>query len=229
MQDGTHAPHAMATPATDAITWSCQALLQAASTVRSVLYCNLRCAARTSDPGAAEVVSPAALDVQKDPRAPSLAHIIESQQILDATVKPAGMRNERMTMYITKLSSASAACSFCSPCSGMFWCLRQGLSWPHTAHCLGTGEVVISMLGDDKGDGKGGFLVLDQVRGIWRHVVSGCDKNVTLHTLGKMHQIHRGNVEASHGGHWPSSTVSYDTTDAVFNRSSKSRGLGPTR
>jgi 56kDa selenium binding protein (SBP56) len=47
--------------------------------------------------------------------------------------------------------------------STFWWCLRQGLSWPHTAHCLGTGEVVVSMLGDDKGDGKGGFLVLDQV------------------------------------------------------------------
>lgn len=39
----------------------------------------------------------------------------------------------------------------------------QRFSWPHTAHCLGTGEVVISTLGDENGDGKGGFVVLDQV------------------------------------------------------------------
>ena len=41
--------------------------------------------------------------------------------------------------------------------------MQQGLTWPHTAHCLGTGEVVVSTLGDANGDGKGAFLVLDQV------------------------------------------------------------------
>ncbi len=45
----------------------------------------------------------------------------------------------------------------------------QGLTWPHTAHCLGTGEVVISTLGDENGDGKGGYLVLDQVRATGLH------------------------------------------------------------
>lgn len=46
----------------------------------------------------------------------------------------------------------------------------QGLTWPHTAHCLGTGEVVISTLGDENGDGKGGYLVLDQVRATGLHL-----------------------------------------------------------
>lgn len=55
--------------------------------------------------------------------------------------------------------------AFCHPQPPVWVSLRapQGLSWPHTAHCLGTGEVVISTLGDEKGDAKGGFVVLDQV------------------------------------------------------------------
>ena len=47
---------------------------------------------------------------------------------------------------------------------------KTGLSWPHTSHCLGTGEVVISHLGDVNGDGKGGFVVFDQdfkIKGTW--------------------------------------------------------------
>mmetsp|Transcript_5074 Transcript_5074/g.14573 ORF Transcript_5074/g.14573 Transcript_5074/m.14573 type:complete len:475 (-) Transcript_5074:460-1884(-) len=39
---------------------------------------------------------------------------------------------------------------------------ETGLSWPHTSHCLGDGTIVISTLGDAKGEAKGGFLVLDQ-------------------------------------------------------------------
>lgn len=35
------------------------------------------------------------------------------------------------------------------------------LSAPHTVHCLPTGEVMLSMLGNAKGDSPGGFLLLD--------------------------------------------------------------------
>lgn len=49
----------------------------------------------------------------------------------------------------------------------------SGLQNPHTSHCLGSGEVMISALGDAKhpGEGKGGFVLLDgetfKVKGNW--------------------------------------------------------------
>ncbi|XP_071506993.1 methanethiol oxidase-like [Diadema antillarum] len=48
-----------------------------------------------------------------------------------------------------------------------------GLTTPHTSHCLANGEIMISCLGDykNKGEGKGGFLLLDgqsfKVKGNW--------------------------------------------------------------
>ncbi|XP_062821360.1 methanethiol oxidase isoform X2 [Anolis carolinensis] len=48
---------------------------------------------------------------------------------------------------------------------------KTNLSFLHTSHCLGTGEVIISGIGDAFGNGKGGFLVLDaetwEVKGTW--------------------------------------------------------------
>uniref|UniRef100_A0A8B9WB88 Methanethiol oxidase n=1 Tax=Bos mutus grunniens TaxID=30521 RepID=A0A8B9WB88_BOSMU len=45
------------------------------------------------------------------------------------------------------------------------------LSYLHTSHCLASGEVMISALGDPKGNGKGGFVLLDgetfEVKGTW--------------------------------------------------------------
>src|SRR5688572_2642043 len=38
---------------------------------------------------------------------------------------------------------------------------KADLSAPHTVHCLASGEVMLSMLGNAKGDGPGGFLLLD--------------------------------------------------------------------
>jgi selenium-binding protein 1 len=38
---------------------------------------------------------------------------------------------------------------------------KTNLSGPHTVHCLGS-EIIISMLGDSKGNGPGGFLHLDK-------------------------------------------------------------------
>ncbi len=39
---------------------------------------------------------------------------------------------------------------------------KARLTGPHTVHCLADGRVLISMLGDEKGDGPGGFLALDE-------------------------------------------------------------------
>ncbi|MCJ8728208.1 hypothetical protein PDJAM_G00001740 [Pangasius djambal] len=51
----------------------------------------------------------------------------------------------------------------------VFW--KCGLANPHTSHCLGTGQVMISTLGDPSGNGKGGFVLLDgetfEVIGNW--------------------------------------------------------------
>ncbi|PNI22952.1 SELENBP1 isoform 12, partial [Pan troglodytes] len=45
------------------------------------------------------------------------------------------------------------------------------LAFLHTSHCLASGEVMISSLGDVKGNGKGGFVLLDgetfEVKGTW--------------------------------------------------------------
>lgn len=53
---------------------------------------------------------------------------------------------------------------------------KANLSAPHTVHCLPTGEVMLSMLGDAKGDGPGGFLLLDEkysVKGRWEKDAGG--------------------------------------------------------
>ncbi|NWW10311.1 SBP1 oxidase, partial [Oreocharis arfaki] len=51
----------------------------------------------------------------------------------------------------------------------VFW--KCGLGYPHTSHCLGSGEVMISTLGDPAGNGKGGFILLDaetfEIKGTW--------------------------------------------------------------
>jgi selenium-binding protein 1 len=47
---------------------------------------------------------------------------------------------------------------------------KAKLTAPHTVHCLADGRVMISMLGNEKGDGPGGFLLLDEdfnVAGRW--------------------------------------------------------------
>jgi selenium-binding protein 1 len=53
---------------------------------------------------------------------------------------------------------------------------KTGLSSPHTVHCLADGRVDISMLGDAKGHGPGGFLLLDEgfnVIGRWERNAEG--------------------------------------------------------
>jgi selenium-binding protein 1 len=49
---------------------------------------------------------------------------------------------------------------------------RANLSAPHTVHCLASGQVMISMLGDAQGNAPGGFLLLDEefnIAGRWEH------------------------------------------------------------
>ncbi|MCS7021363.1 MAG: selenium-binding family protein [Gemmataceae bacterium] len=54
------------------------------------------------------------------------------------------------------------------------------LSAPHTVHCLPSGEVMISMLGDAQGNGPGGFLLLDEqfrLKGRWEKEAAGMQFN----------------------------------------------------
>jgi len=49
---------------------------------------------------------------------------------------------------------------------------KTGLAFPHTSHCLGTGDILISAMGDPKGNGQGGFILLDsdfKVKGRWEN------------------------------------------------------------
>ena len=53
---------------------------------------------------------------------------------------------------------------------------KTDLSAPHTVHCLADGNIMISMLGDAKGEGPGGFLLLDDefnVKGRWGNDATG--------------------------------------------------------
>jgi selenium-binding protein 1 len=55
-----------------------------------------------------------------------------------------------------------------------------GFTAPHTVHCLPTGEIMISMLGDEKGDAPGGFLLLDErfdIKGRWEADAKGMGFN----------------------------------------------------
>jgi selenium-binding protein 1 len=57
---------------------------------------------------------------------------------------------------------------------------RANLSAPHTVHCRGDGLVMISMLGDARGEAPGGFLLLDQdfeVVGRWEQSIEGMHYN----------------------------------------------------
>ena len=57
---------------------------------------------------------------------------------------------------------------------------KTNLSAPHTVHCLADGNIMISMLGDAKGEGPGGFLLLDSefnVKGRWEKDMTGMKFN----------------------------------------------------
>ena len=53
---------------------------------------------------------------------------------------------------------------------------KTNLSAPHTIHCLADGTIMISMLGDAKGEGPGGFMLLDSefnITGRWAKNLKG--------------------------------------------------------
>lgn len=57
---------------------------------------------------------------------------------------------------------------------------KSGLTTPHTVHCLADGHVMLSMLGDQEGNGPGGFLLLDpefKVVGRWENQNEGMKFN----------------------------------------------------
>jgi selenium-binding protein 1 len=57
---------------------------------------------------------------------------------------------------------------------------RTNLSAPHTVHCLADGQIMISMLGDARGQAPGGFLLLDQqfnIAGRWERQAEGMQFN----------------------------------------------------
>ena len=57
---------------------------------------------------------------------------------------------------------------------------KTNLSAPHTVHCLGTGELMVSMLGDAEGNGPGGFMLLDRhfdIIGRWERSLGGMKYN----------------------------------------------------
>lgn len=57
---------------------------------------------------------------------------------------------------------------------------RTNLATPHTVHCRADGVVMISMLGDAKGNAPGGFLEIDsdfQIKGRWESSLDGMNFN----------------------------------------------------
>ena len=57
---------------------------------------------------------------------------------------------------------------------------KAKLTAPHTVHCLSDGHIMISMLGDEKGDAPGGFLLLNdrfEVAGRWEASLEGMHFN----------------------------------------------------
>ncbi len=58
--------------------------------------------------------------------------------------------------------------------------MQTNLSTPHTVHCLADGTIMLSMLGDARGEGPGGFLLLDQdfeIVGRWEKDATGMKFN----------------------------------------------------
>lgn len=53
---------------------------------------------------------------------------------------------------------------------------KTGLTFPHTIHCLASGQLMISMMGDKNGNAKGGFILLNgttfDIEGTW------CDQEI---------------------------------------------------
>lgn len=65
---------------------------------------------------------------------------------------PAAGRVRTATPEVLHSLSGPTPCTHARP---------AGLAFLHTSHCLGSGEVMVSALGDKEGGGKGGFVLLD--------------------------------------------------------------------
>ncbi len=88
---------------------------------------------------------------------------------------------------------------------------KTNLTGPHTVHCLPTGEIMLSMLGDKHGNGPGGFLLLDDkfdVAGRWDAPKSGMRFNYDFWYQPR----HNVMVTSEWGAPTPSRTASSSTT-----------------
>lgn len=57
---------------------------------------------------------------------------------------------------------------------------KTGFAFLHSSHCLGSGEIMLSAMGDPNGEGKGGFVLLDEnfkVKGTWNKPEDATDYN----------------------------------------------------
>jgi selenium-binding protein 1 len=57
---------------------------------------------------------------------------------------------------------------------------KTKLTTPHTVHCLSDGRIMLSMLGNEAGEGPGGFLLLDEkfeIAGHWESSTTGMHYN----------------------------------------------------
>ncbi|XP_061699655.1 methanethiol oxidase isoform X3 [Syngnathoides biaculeatus] len=75
--------------------------------------------------------------------------------------------------YLATVDVDPESASYCQTVEpvDLYW--KCGLANPHTTHCLGSGQILISCMGDPSGAGKGGFVLLDgetfEVIGNWEH------------------------------------------------------------
>ena len=75
---------------------------------------------------------------------------------------------------------------------------KTGLAYPHTAHCLASGDIMVSCLGDKDGNAEGsGFLLLDSEFNVKERSFSHPPKlqNHThcLHTFSNIEPMQFGN------------------------------------
>jgi len=88
-----------------------------------------------------------------------------------------GLRSSRIHVIDTALPRAAKLHKVIEPEE---IATKTNLSAPHTVHCLPSGQIMISMLGDRDGNAPGGFLLLDDkfdVVGRWEPASSGLEFN----------------------------------------------------
>ncbi|XP_057689864.1 methanethiol oxidase isoform X5 [Corythoichthys intestinalis] len=77
----------------------------------------------------------------------------------------------RQADYLATVDVDPESPSYCQTVEAVDLYWKCGLANPHTSHCLGSGQILISCMGDPSGAGKGGFVLLDgetfEVTGNW--------------------------------------------------------------